>query len=480
MSDVEELGEYYEIVFPAPVENPNLYHPGGFHPVRLGEILDSEGRFRVVHKLGDGGFGTVWLCRDSLHNKWRAVKINAAKASEESCPDLAIMEQFSAFTPEQLAENHIALPSEYFWLDGPNGRHLCTVMPLLGSRLNELYKWYGNCPPLLKRICFQLAQGLGFLHDHGYCHGDFRPDNILFQLADGIDELPEDELLETLGQPQQVKVIPFCGGEVGPHVPEYLVSKTSFTFSSGLCSNKIVISDLGLSYPIGGTTKPGIPLFWSAPEDLFARGELGPATDIWALGCTIMEVATGLLPFKDENGVILQTVQMMEETMGPLPQPYRDAWEVEFELPYANDKLDDSLNVTMTPEFYQYMEKLRLESHGIAHLLRGQLVKGCFRLFVSHEQARQIACQDYCRTGRLPGFTPLDEPAEWDDRVGYERNEEDMELLHDLLSKIFRWHPEERASLDEILDHPWLEVWFNCKEHHHSPACPIRFSTLIL
>ena len=40
------------------------YRPGGFHPVNLGDTLQ-DGRYVIRHKLGYGGFSTVWLARDT-------------------------------------------------------------------------------------------------------------------------------------------------------------------------------------------------------------------------------------------------------------------------------------------------------------------------------------------------------------------------------------------------------------------------------
>lgn len=36
------------------------YRPGRFHPLHIGDTLDS-GRYRVIRKLGYGSFSTVWL-----------------------------------------------------------------------------------------------------------------------------------------------------------------------------------------------------------------------------------------------------------------------------------------------------------------------------------------------------------------------------------------------------------------------------------
>ncbi|KAK1444478.1 hypothetical protein BgAZ_103840 [Babesia gibsoni] len=43
-------------------EDPESYVPGGYHPVKVGEVYD--GRYRIEGKLGWGYFSTVWLAAD--------------------------------------------------------------------------------------------------------------------------------------------------------------------------------------------------------------------------------------------------------------------------------------------------------------------------------------------------------------------------------------------------------------------------------
>ena len=40
------------------------YHPGGYHPVRIGDQFNS-GKYEVISKLGYGLYSTVWLVRDA-------------------------------------------------------------------------------------------------------------------------------------------------------------------------------------------------------------------------------------------------------------------------------------------------------------------------------------------------------------------------------------------------------------------------------
>ncbi|KAK1144165.1 hypothetical protein N8T08_005829 [Aspergillus melleus] len=44
-------------------ESLEKYRPGGYHPVMIGDIL--HGRYRIVDKLGFGGYSTIWLAQDS-------------------------------------------------------------------------------------------------------------------------------------------------------------------------------------------------------------------------------------------------------------------------------------------------------------------------------------------------------------------------------------------------------------------------------
>ena len=59
------------------VEELERYEVGGYHPIHIGDELRG-GRYRIVHKLGYGSFGTVWLVRDQLKNRYSALKIAIA------------------------------------------------------------------------------------------------------------------------------------------------------------------------------------------------------------------------------------------------------------------------------------------------------------------------------------------------------------------------------------------------------------------
>jgi len=57
------------------VEDMGSYRPGGFHPVHLGDIFSTcpgsdQPRYRVLQKLGQGKFSTVWLAQDMADREY--------------------------------------------------------------------------------------------------------------------------------------------------------------------------------------------------------------------------------------------------------------------------------------------------------------------------------------------------------------------------------------------------------------------------
>ena len=50
-----------------------LYEPGGYYPVELGDKFSNH--YVVEHKLGYGGYSTVWLARDLRQKRLVALKI---------------------------------------------------------------------------------------------------------------------------------------------------------------------------------------------------------------------------------------------------------------------------------------------------------------------------------------------------------------------------------------------------------------------
>lgn len=145
------------------------YQDGGYHPIHLGDTLGASDRYRVIHKLGHGGFGTVWLCRDMQDPGYVAVKVMAGDVAPETLPDLTLT-RWDRSAP---GAEYIAIPLDSFSIVGPNGSHQCIVLPVLGPCISpDLWLRLKKDPgPVLREMAYQTALAMNFLHKHGLCHG---------------------------------------------------------------------------------------------------------------------------------------------------------------------------------------------------------------------------------------------------------------------------------------------------------------------
>ncbi|EAQ88771.1 hypothetical protein CHGG_05390 [Chaetomium globosum CBS 148.51] len=457
------------------IEHHQNYEQNGFHPVLLGDVLGDGGRFRVVHKLGYGGFATVWLCHDKVSKKWRAVKIMRAHPSTADCPDTKALKLFGGISPDVLAANGVQLPLEQFWIEGPNGRHLCFVLPLLGPNLLNVARRYCHVPDLMKDVCFRLVMAMKFIHSRGLCHGDFRPENILFRLADGVDEWEEEAILELLGEPETIQIQHVEGPQVDlePGIPRYLVKPAQITFSGGVCSSQVAVIDFGVSYPVTQTPADGsgVPLPYTAPEELFGQYDrLGIHTDIWALGVALTKVRIGVEPFADDlYNTPMDALQAMERIMGPLPEPYRSIWkdldkvfinsQDEEGSPLGDDDSwkDESVMATVHTLDEQSSCKERFEERGHAHFL-GFCMRSPRVMRITEQEAAKITNLAAADPGQMPGFSLTSDQRglKYEEQVQYQMPMDELDQMLNLLLKIFRWQPKDRAALDQIANHEWF------------------------
>lgn len=152
------------------VEDVEKYVPGGYHPVDIGDVIDAtEQSYRVIHKLGHGGFSTVWLVRTCAHpSSYFALKILCADVGE-ICFELEIFQHLR----ETAGPGHPnVLPlCDSFKIFGPNGEHQCLILPVLGPSLKNRKVVEALSCSTRQQVCRQIANAIAFLHDHGVCHG---------------------------------------------------------------------------------------------------------------------------------------------------------------------------------------------------------------------------------------------------------------------------------------------------------------------
>ncbi|MCJ1306138.1 hypothetical protein MMC08_008956 [Hypocenomyce scalaris] len=419
------------------VEQLERYRVGGYHPLHLGDLLNGD-RYRIIHKLGFGGSATIWLARDSHLNRNVAIKILIAGASNNTS-EVTILQHLNNSSPQSPIRQHVAVLLDHFHLEGPNGSHLCLVMPVVGPSVVQ----YAKAQPrgrlndkLAPSVAQQAAQGLASLHAIGIGHGgmntkfssvrsvcihslylDFTTSNLLLKAPD-FATWNEADIYDRLGHPAQDPVSRTSGGPPEPHAPSYVVEPANMSLLH--VTGDILIVDFGQSFFLENPPKdPGYTLAYCAPELLFGDAASFPA-DVWSLACSLFEIRAGCQIFEDFLSDREDMLRQMVSTLGKLPEPWWQAWE----------------------ERAHYFEEdgaPKKQSTG------GRLPANLYPL---REQIEDIGSED----------TVGDLGAETDAADGQQKGLELLEIdaLEDLLGSMLRYHPGDRVTVAEALEMPWF------------------------
>ncbi|RGP60001.1 cmgc protein kinase [Fusarium sporotrichioides] len=143
-------------------EDPERYLEGLYYPICIGEILVNQ--YRIEHKLGHGGFSTVWMAYDMLGKTDVALKIMTPGRPGEREFEMQ-REIINVVQPT----SHLTLYQNTFSIRGSHSTHRVLVLPLQGPNLRD----YQRQKPVANRMSAakQLLQAIKQLHDGGIVHG---------------------------------------------------------------------------------------------------------------------------------------------------------------------------------------------------------------------------------------------------------------------------------------------------------------------
>lgn len=149
------------------------YTTGGYHPTRIGDTFHYD-RYEVVHKLGFGGYSTIWLARDKHLQRYVSLKILVAEESSKSTEGTILRMLCSSSSLVHTGRRFIPYLLDDFSFDGPNGHHICLVQEPAGCNIStskEDSVDFMFPVETARSIAAQLIMGVSYLHSRGVCHG---------------------------------------------------------------------------------------------------------------------------------------------------------------------------------------------------------------------------------------------------------------------------------------------------------------------
>ena len=194
--------------------------------------------------------------------------------------------------------HHVAQLKDHFDLEGPTGRHVCLVMPLLGASIAEKATT-GHLlrvpSPSVKRIARQMLQALDFLHNEcGIIHTDIQPSNILQDL----------------------------------HMSNTSDFQSCYRSSSTISqlddpSIHFRLNDLGIACFVDRHLTDTIQSPFLRPPEITLAAPWDQSVDIFSLGCLLYQFITGDLPFpgRARPGISAEQdrIATLVSLFGPVP-----------------------------------------------------------------------------------------------------------------------------------------------------------------
>jgi len=240
----------------------NTQHPGAGSEL-IGQLA---GEYRILRKLGAGGFGTVYEAEHPLLKRRAAVKVLHAHPAVDSVAVQRFIEE--ARSASQIRHRHIVDIFSFGTL--PNGQYFYVMDLLDGAPLDRYLSEHGRLAPeqalpLLKPI----ASAIDALHAASLVHRDLKPGNIYLAWDSNQEVVPK-------------------------------------------------LLDFGLVKLLGQAsvhTDTGAPLgtpYYMSPEQ--SKGDkIDARADIYSFGVICFELLTGTVPFKGDSATSVLVAHVVQE-----------------------------------------------------------------------------------------------------------------------------------------------------------------------
>lgn len=288
--------------------------------------------YEIINVLGRGGMGVVYRARDSKLK--RIVALKMILAGEHAHPS-----QLQRFLVEAEAAARLQHPNivQVYALGSHRGSPYLAMELVEGSSLAELIGEQPIESRRAARLCQIIARAIDYAHLNGIVHRDLKPGNILIRPG---APLPDEQ---TGSRSAVAHPLPAEAESVANSVSDESTfvlqpgkadrkreDRSTARTSSGSSSSWTVdrnsesanewvpaITDFGLARTLdedSGVTSTGeilgTPQYMS-PEQARGDTEIGPASDVYAIGAILYRLLTGRTPFQGTRA--FETVRMVIE-----------------------------------------------------------------------------------------------------------------------------------------------------------------------
>ncbi|KAI5921801.1 kinase-like domain-containing protein [Camillea tinctor] len=298
-----------------------------FITLRPGETL-KDTRYLPFRKVGEGKNSSVWLARDFKDNRYVAIKIGRTCMLQEQLRETSMFKKLREHPlPFHPGKDHVIKLLDDFVHKGPSGLHVCLVFPPLGRHVENVLSDFDEKNPapysLCRRISIQALKSLDYLHQQDIMHGDVHTGNLVFTLTYDINNDSEAD----------IKAKNTRGNELNDPDDPFTLDDRIEISADGPTDANIMLVDLGASTsPANAASRKfAYPIPYRAPEVVMEAAPVTCKADIWALGCVIYRIVTGLPLFAPEYwGSIDETnldhICSFIESLGPMPDSLRTGW----------------------------------------------------------------------------------------------------------------------------------------------------------
>ena len=268
-------------------------------------VLD---KYELLEEIGHGGMATVYRGRDVRLDREVAIKVIHKHLRDN--PE--VRRRFVSEAKAVAKLRHPGIVDVYDVSDDDAVERYLVVELVRGTTLRQLLQEHVTLPAEIGAgIVLRLCEAVEHAHQSGVIHRDIKPENVLIALGSQSGTPANGS---AAGDDAQAAAAGHGNGNGGarpskpskPSKPSNGTRTSDAPRGSGeVTGPRVKLTDFGIAKVIDtkGLTSTGQILgspAHMAPEQI-EGGEVGPYTDVFALGVLLYEMVVGHLPFEGKN-----------------------------------------------------------------------------------------------------------------------------------------------------------------------------------